>query len=171
MHFAQSAMSLGMDNDDLIFNLLYFGDNSSSFQTMFNSAIEETVAAHSAGNTSGTLSLSLSLCSSLHPFDLSPLLHRPYKLRPASVEALDLLKVVIMTSDTKVDQNECSICQEDLEVGQEIVFLPICSHSFHNECLQRWFRLVTRIPYLLSPLPLTLCLPSKVGVPSAELKF
>lgn len=56
MHFAQSAMSLGMDNDDLIFNLLYFGDNSSSFQTMFNSAIEETVAAHSAGNTSVILS-------------------------------------------------------------------------------------------------------------------
>ena len=56
MHFAQSAMSLGMDNDDLIFNLLYFGDNSTSFQTMFNSAIEETVAAHSAGNTSVILS-------------------------------------------------------------------------------------------------------------------
>jgi hypothetical protein len=51
MHFAQSAMSLGMDNDDLIFNLLYFGDNTMSFQSMFNSAIEETVAAHSAENT------------------------------------------------------------------------------------------------------------------------
>lgn len=51
MHFAQSAMSLGMDNDDLIFNLLYFGDAGASFQTMFNTAIEETVAAHSAENT------------------------------------------------------------------------------------------------------------------------
>lgn len=48
-----------------------------------------------------------------------------------------------MTRDTKVDQNECSICQEDLEVGHEIVFLPVCNHSFHNECLQRWFRLVS----------------------------
>lgn len=51
MHFAQSAMSLGMDNDDLIFNLLYFSDATTSFQSMFNSAIEETVAAHSAENT------------------------------------------------------------------------------------------------------------------------
>lgn len=48
-----------------------------------------------------------------------------------------------MTSDTHLDENECSICQENLEIGQEIVFLPECSHSFHNECLQRWFRLVT----------------------------
>jgi hypothetical protein len=51
MHFAQSAMSLGMDNDDLIFNLLYFGDSTTTFQSMFNTAVEETVAAHSAGNT------------------------------------------------------------------------------------------------------------------------
>jgi hypothetical protein len=50
-HFAQSAMSLGMDNEDLIFNLLYFSDAGANFQSMFNSAIEETVAAHSAGNT------------------------------------------------------------------------------------------------------------------------
>jgi hypothetical protein len=49
--FAQSAMSLGMDNDDLIFNLLYFGDTDANFQTMFNTAVEETLAAHSASNT------------------------------------------------------------------------------------------------------------------------
>ena len=47
-----------------------------------------------------------------------------------------------MTIDTKLDQNECSICQEDLEPGQEIVFMPDCNHSFHNECALRWFRLV-----------------------------
>lgn len=47
-----------------------------------------------------------------------------------------------MTTETKLDQNECSICQEDLEPGQEIVFMPDCNHSFHNECALRWFRLV-----------------------------
>jgi hypothetical protein len=50
-HFAMSAMALGMDNEDLLFNMLYFGNNTSNFQSMFNTAIEETVAAHSAENT------------------------------------------------------------------------------------------------------------------------
>lgn len=49
--FAQSAMSMDMDNEDLIFNLMYFGGDTSNFASMMNSAAEETVAAHSAGNT------------------------------------------------------------------------------------------------------------------------
>ena len=87
------------------------------------------------------------------------------------MEALDLLKVVIMTRDTKVDQIECSICQEDLEVGHEIVFLPVCNHSFHNECLQRWFRLVSDLPHSPSLLLSFSSLHSKVGVQSVEVKF
>ena len=51
MLFAQSAMSMDMDNEDLIFNLLYFGGDTSNFATMMNNAAEETVAAHSTGNT------------------------------------------------------------------------------------------------------------------------
>ena len=51
MLFAQSAMSMDMDNEDLIFNLLYFGGDTSNFASMMNNAAEETVAAHSAGNT------------------------------------------------------------------------------------------------------------------------
>lgn len=53
MLFAQSAMSMDMDNEDLIFNLMYFGGDSSSanFASMMSNAAEETVAAHSAGNT------------------------------------------------------------------------------------------------------------------------
>jgi endogenous inhibitor of DNA gyrase (YacG/DUF329 family) len=97
---------------------------------------------------------------------------RPYKLRPATIEALDLLKVVVMTKETKVDENECSICQEDLVVGQEIVFLPICNHSFHNECVQRWFRLV-KIHSSLAPLtfPHSSFGRSKVGVQFVEQRF
>ncbi len=65
-----------------------------------------------------------------------------------------------MTADTIVDQNECTICQEDLEIGQEIVFMPDCHHSFHNECVQRWFRLVR----FFSPIALLTLFFSKVGV-------
>ena len=51
MLFAQSAMSMDMDNEDLIFNLLYFGGDTSNFASMMSNAAEETVAAHSQGNT------------------------------------------------------------------------------------------------------------------------
>ena len=52
-HLALSAMSLGMDNDELLFNMFYFGgdDAVSGFRGSLNTAIEETVAAHSTGNT------------------------------------------------------------------------------------------------------------------------
>lgn len=78
--FAYSAMSLGVDNDDLLFNMLYFseqglqqgidegGDESNAamddavaannkrnigmhFRNMLNNAVDETIAAHSANNT------------------------------------------------------------------------------------------------------------------------
>ena len=47
-----SAMSLGMDNDELLFNMFYFGEEAGSgFRQTMNTAIEETYAAHSTGNT------------------------------------------------------------------------------------------------------------------------
>lgn len=120
-HFAQSAMSLGMDNDDLIFNILYFGQSGVSIQSMFNTALEETLAAHSAENT-------------------------PYKLHPATEEALGRLRVLIMSDEINLEENECAICQEDMEIGDEIVFMPACSHCFHNECMQRWLKLQNWCP-------------------------
>ena len=34
-------------------------------------------------------------------------------------------------------QNECPICLENLEVGDEVYLLPCC-HYFHTECLKDW---------------------------------
>ena len=41
---AYSAMSLGMDNEDLLFNLLYFGDSGANIGQIVDSAVEETVS-------------------------------------------------------------------------------------------------------------------------------
>ena len=47
-----SAMSLGMDNDELLFNMFYFGDEDGiGLRQSMNTAVEETYAAHSTGNT------------------------------------------------------------------------------------------------------------------------
>ena len=53
LEFSYSALSLGMNTDDLLFNLYYFGagESRSNFQLAYNTAIEETIAAHSASNT------------------------------------------------------------------------------------------------------------------------
>lgn len=54
---ALSAMSLGMDNEELLFNLYFFGqqgtseDQGANVRSSVNTAIEEAVAAHSANNT------------------------------------------------------------------------------------------------------------------------
>lgn len=123
MLFAQSAMSMDMDNEDLIFNLLYFGGDTSNFASMMNNAAEETVAAHSAGNT-------------------------PYKLTPATEMALQKLKVMTVTDSLICDLNlqECSICQEEMEVGHDIAEMPGCRHCFHNECVLKWFALQSWCP-------------------------
>lgn len=122
-NFALSAMSLGMDNEDLIFNLLYFGGNagSANFHSMFNTAMEETVAAHSANNT-------------------------PYKLQPATDDVLSALRVSIVSSSDTVVDSECTICQDMIEAKHEIVSLTACDHHFHKECLLRWLRLQNWCP-------------------------
>lgn len=123
MLFAQSAMSMDMDNEDLIFNLLYFGDSNTNFASMMNSAAEETVAAHSQGNT-------------------------PYKLTPATDNALKALKVITVTEILmeELQLQDCLICQEEMTVNDSVVLLPGCNHCFHNNCVLKWFSLQSWCP-------------------------
>ena len=116
--WAMVSASLGMDGDELLFNMLYFGDgNAPSLGSAINSAMEETVALHSANNT-------------------------PYKLRPAAaqdVEQLSQLEYDSALSPRAANNlRDCSVCKEDLEEGSIIIKLPRCAHVFHAECLQRW---------------------------------
>jgi hypothetical protein len=55
------------------------------------------------------------------------------------------LKVSFVTSETILEEKECAICQEEMEVGSEIVFMPDCRHCFHDECVKRWFTLVSNL--------------------------
>jgi hypothetical protein len=115
--FDQTAMSLEMDREDLIFNLLYFGGGDmSNINTALSNAREETVALHSENNT-------------------------PYKLRPASTTAIEGLKSESLLHLDELVSIECSICKDDMEVGVQVVFLPNCAHCFHKECLIRWIKL------------------------------
>lgn len=122
--FAHTALSLGMDNDDLLFNMMYFSENGGTFGTVMNSIQQETLALHSADNT-------------------------PYKLKPASESAIaQLPREVFPGPDPaslggagRYEELECAVCRDEIEVGSEILRIPHCSHYFHEECLTRWIKL------------------------------
>lgn len=118
--FAATAMSLGLENDDLLFNLLYFAGNENvHLANMFNSAMEETVALYSENNT-------------------------PYKLRPASEDILESLETKILShiEISQMNEPDCAVCKDDMEAGNEVIRLPLCHHIFHRECIIRWFMMV-----------------------------
>jgi hypothetical protein len=48
---------------------------------------------------------------------------------------------------SEVSHNEnCSICQDPMEAGQETRTILACSHCFHRECIDRWFQENVRCP-------------------------
>jgi hypothetical protein len=117
--FDQTAMSLGMNREEFLFNLMYFGNGEMpNLNTAISNAREETVALYSEHNT-------------------------PYKLRPASFSAIESLKSIILTSLDDLDDADCAICKEDMTIGTEVTFPPNCAHCFHKECLIRWIKLVS----------------------------
>lgn len=118
-----SAMSLGMDNDELLFNMFYFGDEDGvGLRQSMNTAVEETYAAHSTGNT-------------------------PYKLRPVEDDIVQKYLTKDINMESISDAEECLICQEKLkDPTQSVVVISACKHIFHEECVLRWFTLQNWCP-------------------------
>ena len=135
-------MSLGLEEDDLLFNMLYFNnDNSSSgsgsggdghhhlsLGAILNNALEETVALHSENNT-------------------------PYKLRPISAGAMAGIEAETLDdeSTSKLENPECLVCKDDLIAGSTVVRLQTCKHCFHEDCLKHWLRLQDFCPICRCP--------------------
>ncbi len=128
--FCQTAMSLDMDNAELMFNLMYFGEgHSGSVGNIINCALEETVALHSENNT-------------------------PYKLKPAADSIIaNLHSAVRQAGDnlSKASETEiqCSVCRGDIEEGETYTKLPRCQHLFHSECIVRWFKMVSSTLFIV----------------------
>lgn len=126
--------SLDMDGEELLFNMLYFSNNEEvnglSAPQMISNAMNETVALHSENNT-------------------------PYKLHPVPESELKgIISVSFSKEDLKKIQEEsddvasvqCCCCMDDLVIGQKVVKLPACHHSFHTDCLFKWFRMQNWCP-------------------------
>ena len=51
--------------------------------------------------------------------------------------------------ENEVEEEEdcsCSVCRENLEIGDELICLPVCSHTFHADCLKKWLSLQSWCP-------------------------
>lgn len=126
---SHTAMSLDMDNDDLLFNLLYFNkekttdNNPISIDNIINNITTETIALHSEHNT-------------------------PYKIKPLSNEATStLIDKYISTVQSDVPESECLVCMEAMAKGDDVICLSdSCGHSFHKACLLKWFTLQSHCP-------------------------
>eukprot|EP01031_Cornospumella_fuschlensis_P033186 gene33186-40152_t len=133
--FAHTAMSLGLDNDDLLFNMMYFDDgHAGTFGNIMNTVQQETLALHSEHNT-------------------------PYKLNPATQEAVSGLiqetyRVRSGCSDEDHDK-ECAVCRDEFELDCIILRLPTCKHFFHESCILKWSSLQGWCPVCRTPLAST----------------
>ena len=60
---------------------------------------------------------------------------------PTSQQILRATSTVTLQPDTV-----CSVCQAEFEHGEQGTKINHCSHTFHNECIRRWFQENVRCP-------------------------
>lgn len=122
---AYTTMSLGMNQEDLLFNMMYFGGiNAARLDQVgpgLNSVVEETIAAHSASNT-------------------------PYKLHPATAEDMSTLNTQVVSDVSAMKCIDCAVCKETFELDAAVITLATCGHVFHEECLVHWLSLQNWCP-------------------------
>jgi hypothetical protein len=74
---------------------------------------------------------------------LSSDLLRPVIIRPTEEQLAQ--NTYVYRSEVSHNEN-CSICQDPMEAGQETRTILACSHCFHRECIDRWFQENVRCP-------------------------
>ncbi|KAK8950996.1 RING-H2 finger protein ATL60 [Platanthera zijinensis] len=75
------------------------------------------------------------------------------QLRGSGIDpaALASLPVTIYRSSELKQGLECAICLAELADGEKARLLPKCSHGFHLECIDTWFRSNSTCPVCRSP--------------------
>ncbi|KAK9054469.1 hypothetical protein SSX86_025547 [Deinandra increscens subsp. villosa] len=76
--------------------------------------------------------------SALHPIEVLDLNHE-VAYRGLSKDSLSRLPCHQISHETKMFQNTCcTICLQDIEVGETVRCLPHCQHPFHQTCVDTW---------------------------------
>ncbi|XP_020581708.1 NEP1-interacting protein 1-like [Phalaenopsis equestris] len=63
-------------------------------------------------------------------------------IRGLSKDSVDLLPKLKITSENNLDRSgqriSCSVCLQDIKVGETARRLPYCQHMFHLSCIDSW---------------------------------
>ncbi len=68
--------------------------------------------------------------------NLQDFLDQRVQVRPTTEQIENA--TLLYTTTRNLDDN-CAICQDTIEIGQEVRKLHHCLHSFHRECIDTWF--------------------------------
>jgi hypothetical protein len=68
---------------------------------------------------------------------------QPVTVRPTQNQIDSSTYTMILQSNS---QDNCAICQDPMELQQEIRIIDHCGHSFHKSCIDPWFNENVRCP-------------------------
>ena len=79
-----------------------------------------------------------------------PLQNMPHPMMPIKKTIPNLKEIFGETELTqsildKGEQKKCSICLEDFEIGNKIIYLP-CFHYYHAKCIETWVKNSDKCP-------------------------
>jgi hypothetical protein len=75
--------------------------------------------------------------------NLNSFLNQSVQVRPTTTEINSATE--LYTASRQSDDN-CAICQDRMESGQQIRRIYYCNHSFHKDCIDTWFGTNVRCP-------------------------
>ncbi|KAM7250183.1 hypothetical protein ACFE04_022066 [Oxalis oulophora] len=59
-------------------------------------------------------------------------------LDKATIDALPITVLQRQQADSNEELGECSICLDSFEVGDVVKTMPLCHHSYHRHCVDKW---------------------------------
>ncbi|CAA7053025.1 unnamed protein product [Microthlaspi erraticum] len=63
-----------------------------------------------------------------------------------SIRRLVMTVVGFINGQNVKDEIQCSVCLSELADGGKTRVLPTCNHSFHDDCIERWFKFHSMCP-------------------------
>ncbi len=67
------------------------------------------------------------------------------ELVPVDEDLLKLMPVKEIETTDEMENRTCIICMKEYEVTEKVLIIP-CSHYYHNECINGWFKKSNKCP-------------------------
>lgn len=61
-------------------------------------------------------------------------------------EFRDMLPTVVFNENVLIEDTQCAVCLGDYQINEKLQQLPVCGHTFHMECIDKWLANNTTCP-------------------------